>query len=254
MNKECEQLVQRYVDWLKRDLSVKKIEKYCELTTPFLDRHNDHIRVYADKKDGTIELSDDGYILTDLEMSGLDINSEKRKKVLQTILNGYGVKRRDKELVVEAGENNLGERIHMLVQAMLAINDMFVMAQPYTASFFLEDVQEYLNTNEVRYNKQVKITGKSGYNHQIDFLVPPSQKRPERMLKAINRPNKNNITSCLWTVQDVREIRDKSAEYYAFLNDQKKSVSGDLIEAIKNYQVIPAKWSNREKYVSSLAN
>ena len=135
---ECEQLIEAYVEWLRKGLSVESLEGACELTTPFLDRHNDHLQIYAVKQNGKVVLSDDGYILSDLRTSGLDLNTPKRKAVLESVLNGFGVHTDGKQIVVEASARNLGQRLHALVQAMVAVNDMFVMAQPRVAGFFWE--------------------------------------------------------------------------------------------------------------------
>ena len=132
---DCRKMIDEYVAWLRRGLSIEEIGGACELTTPFLDRHNDHIQVYATRKNGNITLSDDGYILSDLRTSGLDVDTPKRKAVLDGILNGLGIRAEDHQLVVEASSANLGQRLHSLVQAMLAVNDMFVMAQPRFAGF-----------------------------------------------------------------------------------------------------------------------
>ena len=68
---ECQKLIDAYVDWLRQGLSVEEVGGACELTTPFLDRHNDHLQVYATRHNGNIILSDDGYILSDLGRAGL---------------------------------------------------------------------------------------------------------------------------------------------------------------------------------------
>src|SRR5262245_28548115 len=153
MNKsDCDQLIDAYVDWLRQGFSAASLENACELTTPFLDRHNDHLQVYAVKQNGKIILSDDGYILSDLRTSGLDLRTPKRKAVFDSVLNGFGVRVEKGQLVVEASERNLGQRLHLLVQAMISVNDMFVMAQPRVATFFWEDVRHFLEANEVRYS------------------------------------------------------------------------------------------------------
>ena len=59
---ESKKLVDDYIAWLKRGLAVKDVDGACELTTPFLDRHNDHLQIYAVKDNGKIEVTDDGYI------------------------------------------------------------------------------------------------------------------------------------------------------------------------------------------------
>ena len=93
--RDCDQLIEDYISWLRRGLEVESVNGACELTTPFMDRHNDHLQVYAQRVGDRILLSDDGYILADLEGSGLQLSTPKRKEVLQTILNGSGVQERD---------------------------------------------------------------------------------------------------------------------------------------------------------------
>jgi hypothetical protein len=236
---------------------VEEVGSACELTTPFLDRHNDHLQVYATRQNGKIVLSDDGYILSDLRTSGLEVDTPKRKMVLDSVLNGLGVRMENNQLIVEASVKNLPQRLHSLVQAMLAVNDMFVMAQPRVASFFFEDVRAFLDVHEIRYTSRVKLTGKSGYDHGVDFLIPKSKDRPERILQAIASPKRDNIFAYLWTLNDTRAARTvdskNEAEAYAILNDQESSVGGDVIEALNAYHVTPAVWSHRVEYVKALA-
>jgi hypothetical protein len=249
---ECQQLVDSYLEWLRTGLSVKEVNGYCELTTPFLDRHNDHLQIYAAQKDDRITLTDDGYILADLRTSGLDVNTPKRKDVLDSLLNGFGVRLQQDVLVVEASPKSLGQKAHSLLQAMLAVNDMFIMSQPRVASFFWEDVKTFLEQYEVRFSPRIKITGKSGYDHNIDFLIPKSKNRPERLVQAINAPSKSTIGNYLWVLSDSREARGKDSQAYAFLNDQEHHVGTDVLEALKAYEVTPALWTKRESYVQAL--
>ena len=251
---ECDQLIERYLEWLKKGLSIEKIDNACELTTPFLDRHNDQIQIYAQKKDGKIILSDDGYILADLRTSGLELNTSKRKMLFDATLAGFGVREEGKKLFVEASTKNLGQRVHSLLQAMIAVNDMFMMSQPRVATFFWEDVKNFLDSSEVRYNPRVKLTGKTGYDHGIDFLIPKSVSRPERIVQAINSPEKNTIATYLFVLEDTRVAREEKSEAYAFLNDSEREIGGDVMEALDAYNVVPVIWSNREKFVSALAN
>lgn len=254
MNREeCEQLIEAYVAWLREGVSAESLKGTCELTTPFLDRHNDHLQVYAVKRDGKIVLSDDGYILADLRASGLELTTPKRKTVLEAVLNGFGVREDGRQLVVEASPRNVGQRLHSLVQAMLAVNDMFVMAQPRVATFFWEDVREFLDRHEVRFSPRVKLAGRSGYDHGIDFLIPKSARAPERIVQALNAPNKNTIGSYLFVLGDTREARGPDSKAYAFLNDRDREVGGDVIEALDAYKVIPTLWSQREEHVEALA-
>jgi hypothetical protein len=140
---------------------------------------------------------------------------------------------------------------------MLAVNDMFVMAQPCVASFFFDDVHAFLDAHDIRYTARVKLAGKSGYDHGVDFLIPKSRLRSERILQAIAAPKRENIFAYLWTLSDTRAARTgdsaQEAEAYAFLSDQEQPVGGDVIEALNAYRVSPAVWSNRSQYVQALA-
>lgn len=250
---ECRELVDFYVDWLRRGVSAERVGDACELTTPFLDRHNDHIQVYATRQNGKIVLSDDGYILSDLRTSGLELTTPKRKATLEAAVRGFGIQLDGGRLVVEASPRNLGQRVHSLVQAMLAVNDMFVMAQPRVATFFLEDVRAFLDEHRVRYSPRVKLAGRTGYDHAIDFLIPRSSEAPERLVQAINAPNKGSIGSYLFILTDTLDSRGQGAEAYAFLNDHEREIGGDVIEALEVYQVHSALWSQREQFGPRLA-
>ncbi len=54
---EIEKLLNDYVIWLKTKTTFRQINQWVEITTPYLDRHNDYIQVYAKK-------NDDGFFLT----------------------------------------------------------------------------------------------------------------------------------------------------------------------------------------------
>ena len=84
--------IETYIAWLKQNTTALQIgNDVVEINSPFLDRHNDYIQIYISLSDGGYILTDDGYTISDLEMSGLAFNTTKRKEELNTILNGFGV-------------------------------------------------------------------------------------------------------------------------------------------------------------------
>lgn len=72
-------------------------------------------------------------------------------------------------------------------------------------------------------------------------------------MQAIAAPKKDNIVAYLWTLGDTRDARGADSEAYAFLNDQEQGIGGDILEALKAYDVIPAPWSQRDRFVEPLA-
>jgi hypothetical protein len=245
----CEQLVHQYVDWLRQRMSAQAVRDVCEITTPFVDRHNDQIQIYVRGVNGHFLLTDDGYTVRDLKMSGCEFNSEKRRQLLNATLNGFGIKMHGDELTVEARPDNFPQKKHNLMQAMLAVNDMFAMASPIVQSLFREDVEHYLRSKEIRFTPSVKFTGKSEFDHFFDFVIPASRSKPERILKAINHPNRQNITSLIFSWNDTREVRAVDSTAYAVLNDMNDVTNPDLFGALDQYGIRSMRWSRREEYV-----
>lgn len=69
---EAKKMVNDYTNWLKDGMSFREIDRYVEITTPFLDRHNDHIQLYLSKEKSSYILTDDGYTINDLSISGCE--------------------------------------------------------------------------------------------------------------------------------------------------------------------------------------
>jgi len=116
-------LIDSYIYWLKEKFTFKKIGDGFGVTTPFLNRFNDHIQIYVkSESEQNILICDDGETFKNLELSGVDLNSEKRKRELTIILNGFGVKLESGELKVKASIINFPLRKHSLIQAILAID------------------------------------------------------------------------------------------------------------------------------------
>lgn len=254
MNLEsCEVLIEEYVNWLREQITVAEVGEVCEITTPFLDRHNDYLQIYVIKEGDHYILTDDGYILSDLRMSGVDLNTERRQRTLLTMLRGFGVENAGGRLQVRATRKDLAQKKHALLQAMLAVNDLFLVAQSRVVSFFVEDVEKFLRLHKVRVVPNVSVIGRSGYVHHFDFAIPASDEAPERFLQAINTPSRDNILSYIFAWTDTKDARDPQAQALAFLNDENKSVPQDSIDALKAYNIRPLLWSKREESIEVLA-
>ena len=250
---EVQQLMDRYLAWLKDRTSLRQLGDAVVITTPYLDRHNDYLQIYAKRQDGGFLLTDDCYVLEDLERSGCKLDSPKRKKLLETTLNGFGVSLDAGALVVHATGDNFALRKHNMVQAMLSVNDLFYLASPMVSSFFYEDVMAWLDLNEIRYTPKVKFTGKSGYDHLFDFVIPKSRAKPERILRAINRPGKDAAQALLFAWNDTREVRSPDSRAYAVLNDGDRTVAADVVDALRSYDVHPVLWTHRDTMQEELA-
>lgn len=250
---DCGRLVDDYVRWLRSSISTREVGKACEITTPFLDRHNDFVQIYVQSDDGRYRLTDDGHTIRDLELSGVDLSSPRRSRLLEMILNGLGIRRQGDELVAETRLADFPQKQHALLQAILSVNDMFVLAKPMVSSLFHEDVERYLRSNRIRYTPNIQFVGHSKFMHTFDFVVPASSEAPERVIKAINQPKRDSVTSMLFSWNDTRRVRPEDSRAYVFLNDENRRVNGAMIDALEEYQIEAIPWSRRDHFVKDLA-
>lgn len=250
---DIQKLLDDYATWLRDKTSLRQLEDWVEITTPYLDRHNDYIQIYARKSNGSFVLTDDGYTIEDLEQNGCKLNSPKRQELLKMTLNGFGIQQRGDALEVHTTPENFALRKHNLVQAMLAVNDMFYLAVPMVASLFYEDVVAWLDLHDVRYTPKVKFSGKTGYDHLFDFVIPKSRRQPERIIQTINRPNRDTAQVIAFAWIDTKEVRSPDAKAFALLNDSEIAISSSVTDALRNYDVQPVSWSQREEVREELA-
>lgn len=146
-----QELIENYHAWLKDKTVWKEIGDWSEITTPYLDRHNDYIQIYLKKDGDDYFLTDDGYTISDLEQEGCNLNTDRRKHLLTLTLNGFGVQKNTQDaLFVKASPQDFSLKKHNLIQAILAVNDLFYLANPYITSLFFEDVRAWLDQLESR--------------------------------------------------------------------------------------------------------
>jgi hypothetical protein len=137
MTKTVESLIEDYHKWLKDKTAWKQLKEWTEITTPYLDRHNDYIQIYLKQEGDSYILTDDSYTIEDLEQSGCSLNSPRRQKFLEMTLNGFGVQRNKNELFTKTSHQNFALNKHNLIQAVLAVNDMFYLARSNIYYFVL---------------------------------------------------------------------------------------------------------------------
>lgn len=251
---EVDSLMKGYFDWLKDNTAVKETNESVIITTPHLDRHNDHLEIVVSRASREkFRLSDDGWILSDLETTGCLLNTPKRKALLRETVNGFGVDIERNEIFVSASKQDFAQKKHGLVQAMLAVNDLFYTSSATTKSFFLEDVENWLKEIDSRFTPKVNFTGKSGYHHKFDFVIPGSRTQPERMLKSINTLTKSSVLTFIAAWEDIKSTRGAEAQAFAVINDNKNAPAVTASEVLEEYGIRPLRWSERHDFADELA-
>lgn len=248
---DIEKMIADYANWIKGEISVSKYGEFFELTTPYLDRYNDYLQIYVKQvNDNSIILTDDGYIIGNLLSSGMSFRAgSKRKYRLDRILQNYSLELgEDNSIRTRATPHNFPQKKHAMVQAMIAIDDMFELNPHSITEYFVEDIQMFLDANDIYYSRDFSLMGKTGSIYTYDFHFQKTKKLPERFLKAINHLTRSNRDMTIFNWIDTQEKRNHEGQLIVMLNDE-YAIQQDDLSAFNNYDILPVKFSERTEYL-----
>lgn len=102
-----------------------------------------------------------------------------------------------------------------------------------------------MQKNEVRFSQNIVLQGRSTFQHKFDILIPSSSSFPERIIKVIPNPKKQNVIPYLFAFEDTKKERNN--EGIMILNDIEHSIASDVFQAISEYNIFEMTWTEREK-------
>lgn len=248
------ELFNSYLSWLGAQTEFREAGSRVEVAVPFMDRRNDFLQIIVERKENGFMLSDDGVILRDLAFSGWKPTTKARKETLAYVLRGYNVMEHDGALVTEADTDNFPWRFHCLLQAMLAVDSLWLTAKAHVASMFKDDVKSWL-LNDLRLTAEpkFKIYNNTGRSYVFDFKVQTGDRQPARLLRFFNSPDKNDAYIYNFQVIDAG-LRE--SDYYlpfALLDDSAADNDySDVIRLFGDYGVSAHLWSNKDQLASEL--
>lgn len=217
----AERIMDGYVKWWRDGVSLVQEESAVRIVLPMLDRHNDHMSIYMaeDPHGSGFVITDLGDTIGDLLSCGCDIlGSPSRNAKLDMVVKGFGLRRDGDELYQIASEETLFQSINMLMQGMASVDDMFFTMKDSAKSFFLEDIDLWLTSHDIRYSRDVSISGSTGYMSKIDFLIPKSSRAPERYIKTSGSARQSSIKNALFGIADLKRGGHGDAVSYLFVN------------------------------------
>ena len=252
---DIQKLIDDYTKWLNKEFFTTKIGEYYELTTPFLDRFNDCFQVYVKfETDGNITITDDGYVINNLISSGFKLKpSSKRKQKIDKLIKIFSLQIDGNAIIATATVSNFPFRLHQLLQAMLAIDDMFEHTIENPKDFFIEDVAAFLKEKAILHEKDFPLIGKTGSKYKYDFYFPKNHSKPHRFCKVFSKITKQKRDMVIFNWFDTQENRDKQSELFVLLNDISIANMEDIV-ALQNYEIKAVCFSNKADLVKIFRN
>ncbi len=243
---DIQKLIDDYLEWLKKGFTFEKIGEFYEITTPYLDNYNDCLQIYVKQDKDDILFTDDGATLNGLMSRGFSLKAELKNEI-KRLLYPYGVRMDGNELTIKSSEKDFPFKKHLFLQAIIHINDVygFPKEKGHNSSRFIDDVQTFFNQNDIFCSDNVQFTGKTGFNHNYDFLFTKTKNKPERLCQTLNLPNKSNTFNILFSWDDTKATRKNDSELIIILNDN-NSITKGVEEAFQTYQAHVIFWSERK--------
>lgn len=182
-----------YYNWLKDDgLSFFKIDDdYIAIDTPFLDKQYDNISLYARFiNNDTVELSDFGYTLFNLEEEGIFLSKRAKTtwNIFQKVLQDFGITFENNTLLIRTSINKFPVAKSRMLQAILRINDISYLNSNNLRQSFNELLNNWLKKNSILFTYNIEVPNSDGISSHFDFSIP-TKSGAEKLVKTSTRPN-----------------------------------------------------------------
>lgn len=255
-------LKHEYLSWYNNNLEFESLnENLIRINSPFKDQSSDDVVIYVvnNPNDSTVTLTDDGFTIYQLELSGVDIQrSKNRRFVFEKNLETYGVSynQTTDELYIKAPIEKFSESKHRLLQCLLFVNDMYMLSKPNIKNIFTEDVSEIFDKNDIIYTQDIIINGHSGMSHKFEFIIPSKKNSKEKFVKTVSTPNNPmNVKAFVTDVNQAKAVkRDKANAFYFILDDRKKSVNVEVNNLLIESDITPINFSDLQKNIDLIKN
>lgn len=245
---EVKKMMDSYTNWLNEEITTANFGEYSEITLPYLDRSNDYLQIYVKlNPNGTIELTDDGVIIGNLIMSGITFRKNSiRLKALEQIAKNFNVVIDGEDIKATATATNFPQMKHMMVQAMLSIDDLFVMNPANVKNTFIEDIATYFDANEIFYSQNISIVGRTGTPYNYEFHIQRTKDQSERFCKGINNLTLDKRDATLQRWSDTQEKRGDKSKLIVIYNDE-YNVKDSIIDGFSTYDIKTVPFSQRQE-------
>ena len=249
-----------YANWLASAQHCPEVGKTLDINSPCLDRHCDYIELFCRQPTpGLFTICDDSYTLDDLELSGCPL-TQPRKFMLDYIMGRAGISVESSgNLSVSCTEDELAQKKHDLMQAVLTINDVFYSHE--AATCFNSLIAKWLVEKNVPFVSHYMVEGVSGLNNFFDFIIPASANAGERFIFLTNCVSETAINNIIYLWRDIAATRDPGCVCYVVVNDENSfyldKYSGyvaslDYEDALAAHQIKIIPWSRREAHLPAL--
>jgi len=202
------QIIDRYLTYLKNDIKVEKSNGKLIYSLPFFISGGHFIEITVSQLHGNyVRFSDESRTIGDLFLSGLEI--KKHRHEIEKIIKTFQLEINEKsgEITAIGTLDNAGEILHRIITSSIQLGRMELLRtlKMFSESTFVRKIKKIIDTTKIEYKfmDEAIIKGKKIKEIRFDFLI---QNGKLKAIKAIDRKQHLDIfvAGCAFEFEDFK--------------------------------------------------
>ncbi|MCG9885783.1 MAG: DUF1828 domain-containing protein [Cyanobacteria bacterium] len=220
--------------------TCSEVNGFVRIRTPYLYPDGDVIDLFLAPESQT--LTDLGETLRWLDMQTFRQSlSKKQDWFLQDIQTTYGIELYDGMLLVRV-RDDLAEALTRLAQGAIAVSNLWLLNRMRLASTLNDEIAELLDEYQIRYERDIKLVGRSTRSWQIDFRTRhPRRSALVEVLSTGNRGAANskvNNAVAAWVDLYQYQLTTEPLRFIALFDDSLDVWSSSHISQLAEFSEI----------------
>lgn len=256
MDNYCSEAISSYLDRLRETFEIVPMDKGCLIVAPFLRSDNSYFEIeLLQQPNGKILLTDNADTISYLFIQGLNIRrSRELRRLINNIAARFNVDIQKDEIFKESDVESLDSSMESMINAMQDVSYLIYKKLKRGPVSFYDEVEKFLMSNEVRYDPQYQVSGRS-YTHKFRFHMNEDR----RMLFEPLTATSHHVALvraerlAFWWV-DIREVHPEYRKI-ALLDDIEKKESfwfGKPRDVLEEYSDKVVVWSNKQDVLETV--
>ena len=168
MTTPCTDVLPAYTEALAGQFAISETDDGCFVSTGFVRPDGESIELELESlADGRIRITDMGDSFGYLYVNGLTLSRTLMREA-ERISAGFGVSAKGSALSIEIDDQSMGNGLHSLIQATLAVSGLIRKRRPYARVRFDDEVESLIIRSGAPYDHKFKVQGQREL-HTVGF-------------------------------------------------------------------------------------
>jgi hypothetical protein len=242
---------------LSETFECRRQGRYVRVRTPLLYPDGGVVDVFVRERDGHIAVTDLGEALGWLRQQTVGgTRSPKQQRLLQDICLTLGVEVFRGQLIARAAKGSrLPDLILRVGQAAMRVGDLWFTTRTRSLEGVIDEVADYLQDQNMPYERAVKLAGRSGRDWTLDFQVlAPARSALVFVLASGARAGARRVAEHVvagWHDLSQFRVGPQAARFVSLFDDTSDVWSEDDFRLVESISDI-SRWTRPDEFVELL--